>query len=591
MSRSINLYARAKPMPDAAGRADYISNPDRQENLLAVAGEKSLAFWRQLGEDSQAAWRSAGGSRTHVSRRNRAGKATEEIVEKQACEAREIHVALPRSVLGMNTEEVERVADRLAQIFREKYGVDCLVAIHVSATDKNVHAHILFSERQRLRVPEIRIADRNAFLDEEGRRKRTKKEILDENGELRPGCRIVPKGEVLWERHFGEKETRYASEEWLREVKGDLAAWINEELDPDVLRTVFDENGPYLAQKHIGKGTPEEIAERLQHWNENVKRYNEIIDQGVIGRDEAMDNKNRIALSPDANEELDSILGDLLADQMEAIDPDDRETIDQMEELAEKACQAPRTGSGANEAEKRELRRLYREQALGWQRYRATESSMDRMMMKADLNKISAQIARQKRLLGYDLNSYDQLQLLREAQMEARQYRDARQEGRKRAVADRNSAWNSLDAARVIYRRATTEEYQRGGETRIRRLKYDPTDESMAFARANLDEARASYREAKQEVTNYRRAALLENEYRAFAAQVAADPVATSEDVDRARDRYLKAARMLQEADAATINGLRRELRDLQKSQDLRNEKRRQEQGVQKQENAKEYSR
>jgi hypothetical protein len=38
---------------------------------------------------------------------------------------------------------------------------------------------------------------RNMFYDENGRHVRTKKEILDENGNVRKGCKIVKKGEVF----------------------------------------------------------------------------------------------------------------------------------------------------------------------------------------------------------------------------------------------------------------------------------------------------------------------------------------------------------------------------------------------------------
>ena len=41
-----------------------------------------------------------------------------------------------------------------------------------------------------------KIATRNMFYDENGQHVRTKKEILDEAGQLRKGCKIIPKGEV-----------------------------------------------------------------------------------------------------------------------------------------------------------------------------------------------------------------------------------------------------------------------------------------------------------------------------------------------------------------------------------------------------------
>lgn len=47
-----------------------------------------------------------------------------------------------------------------------------------------------------LEQPEVKIATRNMFYDEQGKHRRTKKEILDEQGNIRAGCSIISKGEV-----------------------------------------------------------------------------------------------------------------------------------------------------------------------------------------------------------------------------------------------------------------------------------------------------------------------------------------------------------------------------------------------------------
>ena len=45
------------------------------------------------------------------------------------------------------------------------------------------------------------------FYDENGKHARTKKEILDENGEVREGCKIVKKGEVYERNLFTAKRS------------------------------------------------------------------------------------------------------------------------------------------------------------------------------------------------------------------------------------------------------------------------------------------------------------------------------------------------------------------------------------------------
>ena len=116
------IYARLKPMHDAVGRADYISNPDRQENLLAVAGKTDPEFWKRLAVDSQTAWKTSGGARMNTTREGK-------CVQKKACEAREVHIQLPKDILQKSKSEQQDIAEDLAIIFREKFGVDCLVGL------------------------------------------------------------------------------------------------------------------------------------------------------------------------------------------------------------------------------------------------------------------------------------------------------------------------------------------------------------------------------------------------------------------------------------------------------------------------------
>ena len=55
------------------------------------------------------------------------------------------------------------------------------------------HIHLIFSERKLLDEPVEKTATRNMFYDENGKHVRTKKEILDEVGQLRCGCKIISK--------------------------------------------------------------------------------------------------------------------------------------------------------------------------------------------------------------------------------------------------------------------------------------------------------------------------------------------------------------------------------------------------------------
>ena len=58
-------------------------------------------------------------------------------------------------------------------------------ALHHNKAKTNYHIHLVFSERKMLEQPEVKIATRNMFYDEQGKHRRTKKEVLDEQGNLR----------------------------------------------------------------------------------------------------------------------------------------------------------------------------------------------------------------------------------------------------------------------------------------------------------------------------------------------------------------------------------------------------------------------
>ena len=77
--------------------------------------------------------------------------------------------------------------------FKEKYGVECVAALHHNKRMTNFHIHLIFSERQLLAELVIKTATRNMFYDERGNHVRTKKEILDEAGNIRKRCKVIKK--------------------------------------------------------------------------------------------------------------------------------------------------------------------------------------------------------------------------------------------------------------------------------------------------------------------------------------------------------------------------------------------------------------
>lgn len=133
-------------------------------------------------------------------------------------------------------------------------------------------------EREIRQEVERKIASRNMFYNESGKHVRTKKEILDEDGNLRFGCKIIKKGEVYETNFFQPKKEEFKSNAFLENMKQVMTDAINEIVkDENEKLRVFQKGGPYLATKKIGKNNPKEAEIKAdnylrQEWNRNVDR-------------------------------------------------------------------------------------------------------------------------------------------------------------------------------------------------------------------------------------------------------------------------------------------------------------------------------
>jgi hypothetical protein len=267
-----NLYVRHTVLTDLGGRIDYISSPKRQENLLAVhdgaADKAEGTYWRQLAAECQ-----------EGSKYTAAGKKT--------VEGRELHLALSNSLLDRMTPE--DIARELAESFEQRYNRPAIVAIHWNKTKSNLHAHLIFSERELLKEPKEKVAPRALFFDEQGKRRYKKAEILDDQGDVRPGCRIVAKGEIYERKIFGPVDRQFGDKHqaWLKTMKTEwLLPLRNGKLQGDVEITEYDPSSGKLAYQHVGNkaqnmknGT---TKEQIEEYNAEVKTWNRNMDRGLL---------------------------------------------------------------------------------------------------------------------------------------------------------------------------------------------------------------------------------------------------------------------------------------------------------------------
>lgn len=466
---------------------------------------------------------------------------------------------------------------KLSAFIKQVTGTENLIALHNSRAGKdgegNVHVHIIVAERIKLPEPEVRIAERALFYDEQGVRRYKKSKIMNDNGELRCGCRIVPKGTVLYTQYFSEKLLAMKKKSWLQDMKYYLADWINEELQPDEKRTVYDPRGPYLAQRHIGKGCSADTEKRLKRWNGLVKRYNELVRKGYIPLKEATHYKTRIALSPDRMEELEAVLGELFVKRL----PDSQYNAP-FEKNMDKVSRTPRTKDTNMEDEKRRLRELYKSSTVAWKRYRNAGNLDEKMQALAEAKEVSAAIESIRQELGYDgTSSYNRRQAIYEIDRErGRQAAAHRRSVQSEAYKERAQAYEFMKSARDYrdclkgkwkYNEGLDEwEFVAGmlkkGDPRI--------DEAEQAFRA----AREVYKVTKKATTVCRKANKLVDAYKKFALELAGDDTVPDTDVERARDRYLRALRQLEDPTSTKVRELSKQLKDLQESQALRDEKR-----------------
>ena len=254
-----NSFIQVTKLTNVVGRKGYIVSEEKQEYLYATYDTADDTFWHDLAEVNRAEFKKNG-------------------TNGKCIEARELIIALPESFVKYDCDALLRhFTDR----FKKKYNVECSSALHHNKRKTNYHIHLIFSERRMLEEPIEKIATRNMFYDETGKHVRTKKEILDEYGNVRQRCRIVKKGEVYERIRFDKKDVRFKQDSFLPELKAFITDEINMLVkNSDERLKVIDRNGPYLPMKKVGKNNP--MADEIQKDNAERTRWNKTVDQALV---------------------------------------------------------------------------------------------------------------------------------------------------------------------------------------------------------------------------------------------------------------------------------------------------------------------
>ena len=254
-----NSFIQMSKLSNVRGRITYISSHAKQENLYAVYETTERSFWKELALCNRYVFQKSG-------------------TEGKCIEARELIIALPEDLVQY---EPDYVLEQFTKHFKYRYDVECISALHHNKAKTNYHIHLIFSERKLLDEPVIKIAARSMFYDEKGKRVRTKKEILDENGNIRKKCKVIKKEDVYEKMLFTIKDKRFKQEGFLEQVKQDFTAFINTFVfDEKKKLAIFDKHSPYLATKKIGKNNPREEQIKTDNWART--EWNRTVDRALV---------------------------------------------------------------------------------------------------------------------------------------------------------------------------------------------------------------------------------------------------------------------------------------------------------------------
>lgn len=215
-------YLDSRKLTNVKGRIKYITNKDKQENIVDYFDTADNEFWKMLAKENQERHRQvkAGG---------------------KCCEARELIIGIPQNATI--------TAKQICYSFKNKYGVECSCAIHQNNKKGivNRHCHLIFSERIKLDVPEIveeKRAARTYYYDEKGKKCKKAEAI-----------KTVKKGTILQKgstRYFSEKNEHFKTQKFVYECK---ELFLKNLLQIDWSLRAEKQNKE-LSEKHIGKNNP-----------------------------------------------------------------------------------------------------------------------------------------------------------------------------------------------------------------------------------------------------------------------------------------------------------------------------------------------
>lgn len=224
-------YIDSNKLSNVKGRIKYITDKNKQENVIDYYNTTDNEFWNLLAKESRIQFKN---SKT----------------KGKCCEARELIIGIPQNF--------KITVKQLCEIFKSKYEVECNCAIHQNIKEGvvNRHCHLIFSERKKLNKPEVieeKRASRTYYYDSKGNKCKKADAV-----------KVVKKGDIIQKqqvRYFTDKKEKFKEQQFIYECKKLFLK------DTFKLEWSYEseKRDKELSEKHIGKNNPN--AEYIKYNN------------------------------------------------------------------------------------------------------------------------------------------------------------------------------------------------------------------------------------------------------------------------------------------------------------------------------------
>ena len=245
----MNVFLQMTKLSNIVGRADYITDPERQENILCSSPPIDFKPYQDYERKN----------RKSTSKNN---------------EGRELMIALPTDLLNRSREEIAAAAHQIATAAANK-DTDMRWALHHCTKNgkDNLHLHVVFSERQH--VPDIKIPKhytRDVYHTKRGTIARNKSErAKNPDGTDKPPAHR--KGDVIQQGFFTKKCDYYKQKSFIWDTKQVIAAEFKK-LGIGQLENHF---------KYYKQGRGSDSA-KIKEKNSLIKNLNKQVDNAIADR-------------------------------------------------------------------------------------------------------------------------------------------------------------------------------------------------------------------------------------------------------------------------------------------------------------------